>query len=257
MYKCKPEMHNKCENSAICHLCDGIRLYKNTQEEKQAKLKVREQNKKDKKNHLLRSYDKEKKQGMGFEKRVANAWNGNKKKKNNITKPRLGLSDQGSTDASNVTPRPKASPSVTGLNLSQKKSSSPSSTSVPKHLSAYSRTGSSGRENEARRQTNSGAMWHSKGDIRVEHALMECKERGTVNGRGEKTITIPKEWLEKQEKEAFQEGKPFWYLPFGYKNSDEIYLIKDFNHEVEMIHEIRNLEEENARLRKLLEEKGE
>lgn len=251
-------MHNKCENSALCHLCDGESLYKNTREQKAEKRAQRERNKENKKHELLRTYNKEKKEGMGFEKRVANAWNGSTKKKNKITKPRLGeeIFAPDSTTASNDAPRPKPTPSVTGLNLSSKSSSNPSSTSSPNKLSAYSRTGSSGRKNEARRQVNSGAMWHSKGDIRVEHALMECKERGTVNGRGEKTISIPKEWLEKQEKEAFQEGKPFWYLPFGYKNSEDIYLIKDFNHEVEMIQEIRNLEEENARLRKLLEEKG-
>lgn len=250
-------MHNKCENSALCHLCDGESLYKNTPEMKAKKRQQKEQNKEDKKHELLRTYNKEKKEGMGFEKRVANAWNGNKKKKNKITKPRLGeeIFAPDSIDASNDAPRPKTTPSVTGLNPSSKGFLNPSSSGARASLSAYSRTGSSSGKNEAKRQVNSGAMWHSKGDIRVEHALMECKERGTVNGRGEKTISIPKEWLEKQEKEAYQEGKPFWYLPFGYKNSEEIYLIKDFNHEVEMIHEIRHLEEEVQRLQALLNEK--
>ncbi|MDK2600583.1 hypothetical protein QO179_24120 [Bacillus stercoris] len=82
-------------------------------------------------------------------------------------------------------------------------------------------------------------MWHSKGDIKLEHALMECKERGTTNSRGEKQITIPKLWIEKQEKEAFQEQRPYWYIPFGYKGDPGIYLVKSYDHEMELIYELR------------------
>jgi hypothetical protein len=91
-------------------------------------------------------------------------------------------------------------------------------------------------------------MWHSKGDIKLHHALMECKERGSTNSKGEKTISIPKAWLEKQEKEAFQEQRPYWYLPFGYKNDDAIYLIKPYDHELELVYELRKAREEIERL---------
>ena len=114
------------------------------------------------------------------------------------------------------------------------------------------------KRDEAQRQFNSGAFWHSKGDIKLEHALMECKERGTTNARGEKQITIPKLWLEKQEKEAFQENRPYWYIPFGYKNDPSIYLVKPYDHEIEMIYEMRQSREEIERLQarvKELEEK--
>ena len=251
MYKCTPEMHVKCENSALCHLCDGIRLYKNKEEERKKKEEAKRERQRQQKQEPLRHYSKEKKQGMAFEKKVQNAWNqpSNKSKKK-IAKPRLDMeiSDIQLSEPSNEGSRDP----YRGLSIpSLKKQDKPS---APR-LNAYNRSGASKGKNEARRQANSGAMWHSKGDIRVEHALMECKERGTVNGRGEKTITIPKEWLRKQEQEAFEESKPFWYLPFGYKNDDAIYLIKDFNHEVEMIHEIRQLTEEVERLKKLLDEK--
>jgi hypothetical protein len=105
---------------------------------------------------------------------------------------------------------------------------------------------------EAKRQINSGALWHSKGDIKLDHALMECKERGTVTARGAKQITIPKEWLDKQEKEAFQEQRDYWYVPFGYKGDDSIYLVKPYDHELEIIYELRQAREEIERLRALL-----
>lgn len=251
MFKCTPEMHQKCENSAICHLCDGIRLYKNKEEERKQKELAKQERKKQEKQELLRSHKKEKKEGMAFEKRVQQAWNQPNKKKKPVARPRLDMeiSDTPPSEPSKPVSNPYRNLSVPRPGDSSSKPSKPHS------LNAYNRTGASKSENEAKRQANSGAMWHSKGDIRVEHALMECKERGTVNGRGEKTITIPKEWLTKQEQEAFEESKPFWYLPFGYKNDDSIYLIKDFNHEVEMIHEIRQLTEEVERLKKLLHDK--
>lgn len=109
---------------------------------------------------------------------------------------------------------------------------------------------------EAKRQPNSGAMWHAKGDISLEHALMEVKERGTKNSRGRKTISIEKDWLDKQEKEAFLENKPFWYLAFAYKESEEVYIIKPYDQELEMIGELRRLQNENELLRKVNDELG-
>ena len=123
----------------------------------------------------------------------------------------------------------------------------------PKKETIRPRLGTS-RTNEARRQPNSGAMWFAKGDILLDHALMEVKERGTKNARGEKTISIPKEWLTKQAEEAFQEGREFWYLAFAYKNDDEVYIIKTLDHEIELMKELRKLTEENALLQEKLKE---
>lgn len=233
-YKCTTEIHNKCENNALCHLCDGESLYKNTSEVKKQKWAQRELNKQAEKDALLKVHKKEKKEGMGFEKRVASQWNnkfGGKKKK--VAKPRLDtlieeeeeiLEDESTSIPTFIgTTRPAAKPPK-----------------VPRP--------------EAQRQFNSGAFWHSKGDIKLEHALLECKERGTTNSRGEKQITIPKLWIEKQEKEAFQEQRPYWYIPFGYKGDDGVYLVKSFDHEIEMIYEMRKAREEIEKLQKELEE---
>lgn len=241
-HKCDYKQFIKCENSSLCHLCDGVSLYKNSKEEFQAKLAQREANKERKKTELLKTYDKNKKGGMGFEKKVQNRWNNTTKAKKKQGKPNLFDELMGSDTQESKEPKPKSL-------------YSPPSKPVSAELSGSQRLYGTAKKNEAVRQVNSGAFWHAKGDIKLEHALMECKERGTVNGRGEKTITIPKEWLDKQEKEAFQEGKPFWYVGFGYKNDSSIYIIKDFDHEIEMIHEIRRLNEELERLRQELHEK--
>jgi hypothetical protein len=235
-YKCEDEMHLRCSNNALCHLCDGVALFKDPVAERNEKFRIREENKEAEKTAIVKSHKKEKKEGMAFEKRVASQWNnkfgGNKKKK--VAKPRLDMllgdadTSQEKTDT-RFTPLYQAS----ALKPIQRKSS------VPKV--------------EAVRQPNSGAMWNNKGDIKLEHALMECKERGSTNSRGEKTISIPKLWIEKQEKEAFQEQRPYWYIPFGYKGDDGIYLVKSYNHEMEMIYEMRKQREEIERLHKELE----
>lgn len=205
-YNCTSEMHRVCVNNALCHLCDGERLFKDPVAERKAKEEAKREKQQAKKQELLRTHSKEKKEGMGFEKRVAKQWNQTvgrsttQKSTTGFTKPRIQVE-------------------------------------------------------EAKRQPNSGAMWHSKGDIKLSHALMECKERGTTNARGEKQITIPKEWLDKMEKEAFQEARDFWYLPFGYKGSDDIYLIKPYDHEMQIINDLREarerIEELEARLKEL------
>jgi hypothetical protein len=233
-YKCDDEMHVRCSNNALCHLCDGITLFKDPKAEKQEKLRIREENKEAEKNALVKSHKKEKKEGMAFEKRVASQWNdkfgGAKKKK--PAKPRLDmLVDDSGEEKTPVVDAPRYQAST--IKPIQKKTAAP--------------------KVEAKRQVNSGAMWHSKGDIKLEHALMECKERGSTNSRGEKQITIPKLWIEKQEKEAFQERRPYWYIPFGYKGDDGIYLVKSYDHEMEMIYELRKAREEIERLQKELE----
>lgn len=239
-YKCSEEIHNRCENSALCHLCDGEALYKNTTEEKKKKREQREANKEAERSALVKSHRKEKKEGMGFEKRVAKKWNdkfGSRKKKQ-VAKPRIDVESivAGEEPEEVVEERsfPRPLPADKGAIL-------------PPPMKKKSR-------DEAQRQFNSGAFWHSKGDIKLEHALLECKERGTTNSRGEKQITVPKSWLEKQEKEAFQEQRPYWYVPFGYKGDDSVYLIKPYDHEIEMIYEMRQAREEIEKLNEKIRE---
>jgi len=227
-YKCSPDKHNRCSNNALCHLCDGEALFHDPKEERRKKEELRKQREEEEKNALLRVHKKEKKEGMAFEKKVADLWNQrfSPKKKKPVKKPRIDVE------------------SIIQENIESASVSSAPTPSRP----VYHRP-------EARRQINSGAFWHSKGDIKLEHALIECKERGTVNSRGEKQITIQKEWLEKQAKEAIKEQRPYWYLPFGFKGDDEVYLVKPYDHEIELIYELRQarqrieeLEQEIARL---------
>lgn len=170
------------------------------------------------------------KEGMDLEIKIANKWNSNfnKKKVHENKNPKIDLSEV--------------------LEKKEVKEDSPSTLKYKKAPVIKATYGQS-KEDEARRQVASGALWYAKGDIKLDQALMEVKERGTMNARGEKTITIPKKWLVKQKDEAFQEGKPFWYLAFAYKNDDEVYLIKSLDHEMEMVQDLRRLESENNELR--------
>lgn len=208
-YRCKPEMHNVCSNSALCHLCDGERLFKDPKAEKKAKEEARRQKQAEKKQSLLKTHSKEKKEGMAFEKRVQKAWNqtlGRTSSNRPAPKrPRIGQDE----------PRAGTNPSPNGR----------------------------GKPNpvlgEARRQPNSGATWKAKGDIKLEHALMECKERGTLTSKGEKQIAIHKEWLDKMVIEAYKEARDYWYLPFGFKGDDGIFIVKPYDHEMQLIYELR------------------
>lgn len=256
-YKCTYETHNKCENNAICHLCDGSSLYKNKSEEWAAKMAQREANKEAKKNAVVKSYSKEKKEGMGFEKRVANKWNSfmnqsNPKdepalktydKKKKVGKPRIDLSEIMESESNEIHQEKVEETFTAGIKGFGGSYKPPKKVEPPVKAKPV----------EAVRQVNSGALWHSKGDIKLHHALMECKERGSTNSRGEKTISIPKLWLEKQEKEAFQEQRDYWYLPFGYKGDDNIYLVKPYDHELELVFELRKAREEIERLQEELQ----
>ena len=105
--------------------------------------------------------------------------------------------------------------------------------------------------NDARRTPNSGAIWSMPGDIVTARELMECKERGSTTARGEKTISIPKEHLDKVKEEAFLAKKSIWYYIFGYKNTHEIYLVKDYDDELGMIQQIASLKERIIELENL------
>lgn len=237
-YKCSKEQFLKCENNSMCAFCDGNSLYKNSKEDAARKREQKKLNEKQKTNRVLKTKIKSNKEGMELEKRVASKWNTGmnnqyQKKKTSNTIKRLGFDQEQKKEK-------------TDINQNLFNSVKKGKMRAPRKISTYGTDST----NEAKRQPNSGAMWFAKGDIITSHALMEVKERGTVNGRGEKTITIPKEWLEKQEKEAFMENKPFWYVPFAYKNSEEIYVIKSFDHEIEMVKHIRELEKELEELKK-------
>lgn len=241
--KCPLAQYKKCENNLMCHWCDGNSNYKNSKEEAAQKAEEKKKQKAAPRTTDVPKYVKGKKEGMDLEKRVAKRWNeGMNGKKTKQKKSNIKLRPSFEEEAE---PEKTTAPETPLL----------FDTTVPKTppklpTSVFGK----GSKNEAKRQPNSGAMWFAKGDITLDHALMEVKERGTLNARGEKTISVPKEWLTKQADEAFQEGRNFWYLAFAYKNDEDIYLIKSYDQEIEMVKELRRLQEENEQLKKKLEE---
>ncbi|AOQ24570.1 hypothetical protein MTAT_19130 [Moorella thermoacetica] len=90
-------------------------------------------------------------------------------------------------------------------------------------------------QNIAKRRPGSGAVWYKPGDVVTPDILMEAKERGTVTAKGEKSISIKKDWLEKIERESWAAGKTFWCLPFHYKGDDRIYVVIDFEDLVTLV----------------------
>lgn len=102
------------------------------------------------------------------------------------------------------------------------------------------------KEWQARRQLGSGNIWFMPGDVADTVVLAECKERSTINSKGEKNITIPKTMLEKIEKEA-KTYNTFPALVFRYKGdeSGKTYFVQDFEVLCEMVHEIKFLRHEN------------
>lgn len=90
----------------------------------------------------------------------------------------------------------------------------------------------------ASRRPGSGSFWHLPGDVITPEILMEVKERGTKTSRGEKTISIHKDWLSKIESEARALGRKLWCLPFRYKGDDRTYAVIDFEDFVVLITEI-------------------
>jgi len=106
-----------------------------------------------------------------------------------------------------------------------------------------SRRKSSSKDINAKRRPNSGALWNMPGDIVTKEQLIECKERGTTNARGELQITIHKNQLSKIQQEAFLSNKKTWYFLFKFKEASEIYLIKDFEDELDLLDQINILKE--------------
>lgn len=73
------------------------------------------------------------------------------------------------------------------------------------------------------RVKNSGATAWQKGDIYLDKWLLEAKTKTASS----KSISIQKEWLEKNVKEALFMGKPYTALAFNFGPSEDNYYIID------------------------------
>lgn len=100
----------------------------------------------------------------------------------------------------------------------------------------------------AHQQIASGAFHFALGDMITEEeltaALAEFKERGGLDSRGEKQLTIKKEWIEKIKEEAKQMGKAFYFLPIRFKNDPIDYVVLEYDMFLSYIQIIQSLHEQ-------------
>lgn len=70
-------------------------------------------------------------------------------------------------------------------------------------------------------QPNSGATPFKKGDVVLDKFLIECK----IKTSSSDSMSIKKEWLEKNEREALFEGKEYSALAFSFGPDEKPYYI--------------------------------
>ncbi len=101
------------------------------------------------------------------------------------------------------------------------------------------------KEYWGRRTRGSGNLWFDPGDVNDIVLLVECKERATINSKGEKAISITKTMLEKILHESKGTGK-YPAFAFRLKNdpSGRTYMVNEFGVICEMVHEIKILRHE-------------
>jgi hypothetical protein len=81
-------------------------------------------------------------------------------------------------------------------------------------------------------QPNSGATDYYKGDVITDDMLIECK---TVM-KSQKTVSLKKEWFDKNEQERFAAKKDYCALVFDYGDNGEQYIamtLRQFNRMME------------------------
>jgi hypothetical protein len=88
------------------------------------------------------------------------------------------------------------------------------------------------------KQANSGATLFRKGDVAGDNFLIECK----TAVKEQKSFTIQKEWITKNEEEAFAMGKLHSFVAFnfgGLGNNDNFYIIneKEFKNYIALLKE--------------------
>ena len=81
------------------------------------------------------------------------------------------------------------------------------------------------------RQPNSGATMWAPGDVVAGKFLVECKTKMTDS----KSISIQKEWFEKNTKEAVFRGLPYGIVAFNFGQNQKMYYIIDANLMIDFI----------------------
>lgn len=70
---------------------------------------------------------------------------------------------------------------------------------------------------------NSGATAFSKGDVRTDDFLIECK----TCVKPQKSFTVQKEWFDKNKEEAFAMGKAYSAVVFDFGDGEQHYIINE------------------------------
>lgn len=75
-----------------------------------------------------------------------------------------------------------------------------------------------------KKTVNSGATLFQKGDILLDDVLIECKTKTSDS----QSISIKKDWIDKNEKEALFMGKPYSALAISFgPNSKNYYIVSE------------------------------
>ena len=89
------------------------------------------------------------------------------------------------------------------------------------------------------RQKNSGATMFAKGDVVTDLFLLECKTKTSQS----ESISIKKEWIEKNKKEALFIGKPYSAVVFNFGPDEENHYIIDEYLFEELLEYLKNKED--------------
>lgn len=76
---------------------------------------------------------------------------------------------------------------------------------------------------DGKQTKNSGATLFDKGDVSLDKWLIECKTKTSPS----ESMSIKKEWLEKNNKEAIFEGKDYSALAFNFGPNEKNYYVID------------------------------
>lgn len=89
-----------------------------------------------------------------------------------------------------------------------------------------------------KRTANSGATKWSKGDVRNDLFLLECKTHTELREQ----FTIKRDWILKNEEEAFQMGKRYSALAIDFGDGEQHYIISEklFLELLEHLREVNN-----------------
>lgn len=78
---------------------------------------------------------------------------------------------------------------------------------------------------EGKQTPNSGATMFQKSDVLLDNFTVECKTKMEHS----ESISIKKDWIEKQLKESCMMGKPYWTIAFNFGPNEKNYYIIDEN----------------------------